>query len=469
MRRVHSIAWVLGSVLLLDAPSFAQVLLPPDPAAQVPTQPKVDSGVLTAQATTLSQPANVTATNELPGSSSEPLPAGKPGTLSLEDLEGQALSNNPAVAQAAARVAALRGKCLQVGLPPNPTAGYIASEVGQDNTAGQQGGFVGQEFITGGKLRMNRAVVAQEVQQALQSLEETRFRVRTDVRQAYYAAAIAKRRLELATELMNVGAKSVSESTRLRNLGEIARTDLLPVEIEQRNAQIVAATARAEQDAAWRRLSSVVGVDLPQGDLAGDVAKLPEILTFDDQLSRLTSTSPELAAAAAAVGRSEAALERARREPIPNLQTQFMVQQDNSTGYTISGVTLGIPLPVWNRNQGGIMQSDAELMEARRNVNRVELDLKNRLAVAFQRYAAARERVNIYTNDIVPKAEENFELVRKAYPGQVGSLEFLISQRIYFQTKLSYLDALSDLWSSWSEIDGLLLSNSLGNRVDVGR
>ena len=312
-------------------------------------------------------------------------------------------------------------------------------------------------------------MVAQEVQQALQQLEATRIRVQTDVRQAYYSAVVANRRLSLANELMQIGAKSVEDSTRLRKLGEIARTEVLPAEIEQRNAQIVAATARAEQDAAWRRLSSIVGFDLPQRELTADLTKLPDLLKYDEQLARLTATSPEMAAAFAAISRSEVALMRARREPVPNLQTQFVLQKDNSTGYTISGVQVGVPLPLWNRNQGGIMQSEAELSEARRNASRVELDLKNRLAIAFQRYAAARHRVKIYTEEIVPRADENFQLVQKAYPAQISSIEFLIAQRIYFQTKLSYLDALAELWASWNEINGLLLSNSLSSPIDVGK
>ena len=45
------------------------------------------------------------------------------GGLTLEVLEQMALGNSPSIPQAAARVRALRGKWVQVGLPPNPTAG----------------------------------------------------------------------------------------------------------------------------------------------------------------------------------------------------------------------------------------------------------------------------------------------------------------------------------------------------------
>ena len=88
--------------------------------------------------------------------------------MSMESLEQMALSNNPAIAQSEARVLALRCKLVHVGLPPNPTAGYTASEIGNDGAAGQHGAFFGQDFITAKKLQRNRAIVSAEISQAAQ-------------------------------------------------------------------------------------------------------------------------------------------------------------------------------------------------------------------------------------------------------------------------------------------------------------
>ena len=41
-----------------------------------------------------------------------------------------------------------------------------------------------------------------------------------------------------------------------------------------------------------------------------------------------------------------------------------MVQYDNATEDTVTGVRVGLPLPIWNRNQGGIRQAQAELRQA---------------------------------------------------------------------------------------------------------
>src|SRR5262245_13319477 len=54
--------------------------------------------------------------------------------LCLADLEQMALQGNPTLAQASAQVEASRGKALQAGLAPNPTAGYQAEQIGVQGT-----------------------------------------------------------------------------------------------------------------------------------------------------------------------------------------------------------------------------------------------------------------------------------------------------------------------------------------------
>lgn len=394
-----------------------------------------------------------------------PPPVASPNSeITLQELEQLALTGNPAIAQAEARIRALRGRWVQVGLPPNPSAGYLASEIGDSGRAGQQGGYVGQEFITGGKLRLNRAIVSQEVQQAEQVFAAMQLRVQTDVRKAFYAALVAQRRADLAAELARVSGEAVTASQELLQAEEIPQAGLLQTQVEQQNAVILALAAQNEQQAAGRRLSAVVGRELSMKRLAGDVGQLPVLLNWDEQLVRVTTSSPEVSAAMAELSRAQTALRRARVEPIPDITTQFTVQFDNATEDTIAGVQLGVPLPIWNRNQGGIRQAEAEITQARRNADRVELNLKQRLAAAFQEYSTARSQAETYSTQILPKAKETFDLVQRGYRlGELGYLDLLNAQRTYSQTNLAYLDALATLWRSWAEIEGLLLSDSLAN------
>lgn len=446
-------------------PLGASASVPAETAPQFSTSsPPADHPVSTDPAgvepVTYHEPADASQPAEPVPAPTPKLPPTSPHTL--DQLEELAVANNPAAAQVAARVRALRGRWVQAGLPPNPTIGYRGEEVGSMGTAGMQGGFVGQEFITGGKLDLDQTIVAQQIRQAEQEFFAIEQRVRTDVRRAYYDVLVAQRRLDLAQELLRINQQAVEASQRLLAQGEIPRVALLQTEVEAGSTRILLQRAENENQAAWRRLTSVLGVpDMQRTRLVGDLETTP-ILDFEEQLERIIAESPEIAAAAADVARAQWVVERAYAAVIPDLNAQGAVMYNNASGDTVAGVQFSLPLPLWNRNQGGIQEARQQVIAAQRNVARAELSLRERLAVAFQQYADARYQVDIYSQEILPKARQTMDLVATGYDaGEVGYLDLLNAQRTYFQTTLSYVDALRELWRAMLLIDGMLLDGSL--------
>jgi len=123
---------------------------------------------------------------------------------------------------------------------------------------------------------------------------------------------------------------------------------------------------------------------------------------------------------------------------------------------------LPLRLQIFDRNQGNIQRAGAELAAARQEVRRVEMNLQQRLAAAFNNYANARQQVQQYENDILPDARESLELIQQGYrQGEFGYLELLTSQRTFFRVNLDYVTALRDLWVNITRIEGLLLSGGL--------
>ena len=307
-----------------------------------------------------------------------------PGTL--REFESLALTSNPSLGEAQARVEALRGKWVQVGLLPNPTAGYAASEVGNEGHSGQQGFYVGQEFVTGGKLRLNRNVTSQEIRRASQRLEAQRQRVLTDVRIGYYDVLIAQRRVELSRELQQStteALKMVRASVEAKDVA--TKSDELQARVENESAAILVQNAEAARTSAWLQLAAVAGnPGMPQSMVSGDVgSELPEV-DFEEARARLLAASPEMGAAMAEVNRARWSISQAKAQVVPNVDLQTMRQRDNSTGYWITGIQATVPVPVLNRNQGGIRQAQAELVAAHRAADRVELSLDRRLALTYQ-------------------------------------------------------------------------------------
>lgn len=383
--------------------------------------------------------------------------------LALYDLEQMALAQNPALGQASGRIQALQGKWLQVGLPPNPEAGYIGEQMGSDGASGQQGGFISQEFVTGKKLQLNRAIVEQEIARAEAEYAATEMAVRTDVQIAFYNVLLAQRLFAVSRDLVGIADKAVKASQDLFKAEEVGRAAVLQSQVEANTARILVQQAANEKRAAWRRLTAVIGApDLPQQNVVGDLQDMRHDYEYDVVLAQLYSSNPELAAAFAEIERARWSLSRAEAEPIPNVTAQFVVQNDTANGDTLGTVQIGIPLPIINRNQGGVQQSMGDIVTAEQRLARIEMRLRHDLAEVFQVFADARVQVDLYGDQILPQAKETLELTEKGYrAGEMDFLTWLTAQRTYAQTNINYLNALRELWNKSAEIDGLLLKGSL--------
>lgn len=141
---------------------------------------------------------------------------------------------------------------------------------------------------------------------------------------------------------------------------------------------------------------------------------------------------------------------------------QGIVQSDNSTESTNGALLASLPIPLLNRNQGGIRQAESELVAAERAAQRMELAMQHRLAPVFERHLGSRNRVENFRGGILRDAEESLKLTRQGYEaGELNFLNLLTAQRTYFQANLDYVAALCSMWAASTEIEGLLLTNSL--------
>ncbi|HLA85163.1 MAG TPA: TolC family protein [Thermoguttaceae bacterium] len=384
-------------------------------------------------------------------------------TLTIAELEGMAWANNPTLVQAARQIDALRGKQLQEGLYPNPHMGYLGEEMGDDGRAGQQGGFLGQEIVTGGKLRLNRAVVGHEITMARRDWEIQCLRVTNDVRASAYDVIAAQRRVALDEQLLHIGRQGLSTAEQLFQAKEVSNVDVLQARIEANSTKLQLENARNTHQAAWQRLAAVVGSpDMQVVRLEdGLEAAMPE-RSWESAMTRLMESSPERARAWAEIERAKCFLARQQAERVPNFDLEAGVQYDNATRDNIASVRVAAPLKIFNRNQGNIRAAEAQLTAAHQNLRRTELQLQERLAAAFKQHVNARQQVKLYRGEILPDASRSLELVQQGYrQGEFGYLELLTAQRTYFRTHLAYVESLRTLWVSGTMIDGMLLTGGL--------
>lgn len=384
------------------------------------------------------------------------------GLSTLDSFELLAMSSNPTLTQLQAGVDAANGRWLQVGLYPNPEIAYSAQEVGNDGNAGQQGAYVQQEFVTADKLELNRNAASWEVKRVEQELAAQRLRVLTDVRAGFYSLRVAQERVKIAEELHGIAQQAVEKAKELVKVQE-PETVLTQAEIEAELALVLLENSRVQQIAQWKSLMSVVGQPyLPQQDVTGELDVAAPQLVWEETLDRIRRQSPELAAVAAEVEQTRWAVQRASVQATPNVTWQVGAYYDYGTQQGIAALQMQLPIPVYNRNQGGIAEAHANAIAAERAVERMGLSLQQRLAAVYQQYEQARQQASRYDRTILIKARRNLDLNRQSYEaGESAYLGVLTAQRSYFQAKLAWLNALEQLWSATVQIEGLLLSDSL--------
>src|SRR5258708_26497550 len=131
------------------------------------------------------------------------------GAMRLEDFQKIALASNPTLRQAAALVSQSAAQARQAGLYPNPSAGYQGEQIrGGSYGGGEQGAFVQQTVVLGGKLGLRRNVYEQQRQSDQIGVQEQTYRVHGDVQLAFYDALTAQATVQLRQRLLGVALEA---------------------------------------------------------------------------------------------------------------------------------------------------------------------------------------------------------------------------------------------------------------------
>lgn len=390
------------------------------------------------------------------------VPAEKLGLLELEQI---AVQRNPTLAQAAAQVRASRGAALEAGLYPNPLIGYEAEQVGAAGTPGElQGGFVQQTIVTAGKLRLSRAKYNQEAFEAGILAMGQQLTVLNGVRLSFYEVLAVQHMIGLRRELLDNSKENLRTTREMFNTGLASEVDTLLAEIEVNRAQIALADEENKYMARWQHLSTIIAwPELVPTELAGELRPTSSPVNWDASLALLLRESPEIQAARAHVVHDQITVQRERVQPVPDIRLQASSGYNFETNNAVAGqVQVGLNVPLWDKNQGTIMQAQADLARSQAEVRRLELSLQQRLADAYRRYQTSSLSERLYRESNIPKATKAYEIQRDMYKKRrVAWPEVVKLQQNLFQVKAEYTDHLLELRKSEVAITGLLMMDGL--------
>jgi cobalt-zinc-cadmium efflux system outer membrane protein len=398
--------------------------------------------------------------------------------MQLNQFEQFALTTNPTLQQANALVRESAGQARQIGLLPNPTVGYEGAEIrGGSFRGGEQGAFVQQTFVLGGKLGLRRNIFEQQRHEDEIGATEQRYRVLSDVKQSYYIVLAAQELVNVRRHLLDLAMDAVETAHQLANVGQADAPDVLQAEVEAEQAKVDYTTAQRTYIQEFHTLAALVGKpDLPLSPVAGSLENPPAI-DPERIVNQIVQESPSVKRAQQDISRAEAELKNAKRESIPDLTVRAGVQQNFEPVNEIAGrpvglqsfVTAGITLPIFNRNQGNVRAAEAEREHAQAEVTRVQLSIRQSAQPLLQAYLSEVAEANRYKNEMIPRATRAYQLYLAKYR-QMGAAypQVIVSQRTLFQLQAGYVTVLQNVWSNAIALQNYTLSGGLNAAMPSG-
>ena len=103
------------------------------------------------------------------------------------------------------------------------------------------------------------------------------------------------------------------------------------------------------------------------------------------------------------------------------------------------GVT--VPLPVFNRNQGGVQRAVLNVDQTKIGLSDTERQALVDVEEAFQEYNVSRREVDELAKDVIPAARQvRDEAYRLLNAGEKGGPDYILAQQEFNQIAKQYLD-----------------------------
>jgi cobalt-zinc-cadmium efflux system outer membrane protein len=158
-------------------------------------------------------------------------------------------------------------------------------------------------------------------------------------------------------------------------------------------------------------------------------------------IAQAITLRPDVAATQRELARTdtETRLQRALRTP--NVTVGGGYRRDFGTNAVVFGAT--VPLPLFNRNQGGVARAEAERRQAANHALVIEAGVRLEVQQALNAVAINRERVEYIQREHLTNARESRDIVEASYRlGAADLIDFLDAQRAFRDTLRTYNRAL---------------------------
>jgi cobalt-zinc-cadmium efflux system outer membrane protein len=262
--------------------------------------------------------------------------------------------------------------------------------------------------------------------------------------QQFVTVQLAESNLDLANQDLASFQQTVDIAKLQYKAGAISEGDLLKITVQLLQFQTDVSAAKVAKAQALATLREFLGYDaVPANyDVEGDLTYQPLELNRDDLLAKALKTRPDLLAANLGVraAQSQYALAKANgKVDVTGGLTYSHVADENTLGVTVS-----LPLPIFDRNQGEIARTQYARTAAQETASAASDTVITDVNSAYEAFIGDREVVTLYTGGYLEQSKDSRDISEYAYHrGAASLLDFLDAERSYRATQLAYRQALA--------------------------
>jgi outer membrane protein, heavy metal efflux system len=373
------------------------------------------------------------------------LAAGRVDAASINSIVNEALRSNPELESYRAAIAIARGERRTAAEYPNPDAN---TELGVKTITGGGHG-TGQLWTIGflqsvdlpSRRALRKAIADRQIELAELALQNFELELANRVRLLGYRAIIARKKAAAAAEV----AAHFRDLTRV--LSERAPAGVAPA-LETRIVEAGALAfdqARVEAEAQmWmsvyelnqlRGASPEVPIDLEEEEL-----QLTPLLSAAQLLTMARSGNFDLRMRQVELAQQGYNVQLSRSQKWTGISAGPFVHRENADTHDLmAGVSVRLPLPLWNQNKGAIESARARELQMAASLNAVLRKVENEVAAAAAMYNARLREIDRWTPEVLGRMREAAETADKNY--RTGAIPLTT----YTELQKQYLDAQTAL------------------------
>jgi outer membrane protein TolC len=381
----------------------------------------------------------------------------------LEAITRVALARSPAVLEARARTKAALARVKVAGRLPDLEFKYelwgqpVAKPFDPTMTQMHMFGFR-QVFPAGGALDAQSQMAMEEAKIALELQRARALDVVADVRKAWSSYWSADRERTIHVEHSEITNKIFELAKAQLQVGKTSQADVLRFDLERSRVHTDMIALGQQKQTARARLNLLMGrpVDAPLGD-----PPEPKVLGAAPRIEELRAAilkrRPELAAAGAAVKKSEAAVAAAKSEaktPMVMVGLDYQLMPMGPYVHNFGGM-VQFSLPWLNPRHGDEIRAAEAAVSADKTAQKsLEDAVFLQVQESIVRYQAARASFDLVDGTLVPQAKKTFDALLANYGAGGGdSLSVIDALRTWLQIRIDRNRALAEVELAIADVE----------------